>query len=87
MKKSNVLIILDGWGIGLRDDSNPIHRVKPQTIENFKKNYPMTSLQAGGIAVGLPWGEAGNSEVGHLTMGIGKIVYQYYPRISLSIQN
>jgi len=47
----------------------------------------MTSLQAGGIAVGLPWGEAGNSEVGTSDMGIGKIVYQYYPRISLSIQN
>ena len=87
MKKTKVLIILDGWGIGLRDDSNPIYHAKPATIEHFKKNYPMASLQSGGIAVGLPWGEPGNSEVGHLTMGIGKIVYQYYPRISLSIQN
>lgn len=87
MKKTKVLIILDGWGIGLRDDSNPIYHAKPATIEHFKQNYPMASLQSGGIAVGLPWGEPGNSEVGHLTMGIGKIVYQYYPRISLSIQN
>lgn len=87
MKKNNILIILDGLGIGPHDDSNPVHFVKPETLENFKKNYPMASLQASGIAVGLPWGEAGNSEVGHLTMGIGKIIYQYYPRISLSIEN
>ncbi len=87
MKKNNILIILDGWGIGSRDASNPIYSTNPETIENFKKNYPMTSLQASGIAVGLPWGEAGNSEVGHLTMGIGKIIYQYYPRITLSIEN
>ena len=39
----------------------------------------MTSLQASGIAVGLPWGEVGNSEVGHLTLGAGKVLYQYYP--------
>lgn len=87
MRKNLVLIILDGWGIGARDDSNPIYKVKPEIIENFKYNYPATSLQASGIAVGLPWGEAGNSEVGHLTMGIGKIIYQYYPRISLEIRN
>jgi len=86
MAKNTILVILDGWGIGACDDSNPIYKVKPATIEIFKQNYPATSLQASGIAVGLPWGEAGNSEVGHLTIGTGKIIYQYYPRISLAIR-
>ena len=79
--------MLDGWGIGAEGDSNPIHVAKPKTIEYIKNNFPSGALQASGIAVGLPWGEEGNSEVGHLTMGAGKIIYQHYPRISLSIRN
>ncbi len=85
MRNTVVLIVLDGWGIGRDDASNPIHVVQPKTISYIKNNFPSGSLQASGIAVGLPWGEEGNSEVGHLTMGIGKVVYQHYPRISLSI--
>jgi 2,3-bisphosphoglycerate-independent phosphoglycerate mutase len=87
MKKVCVLIVLDGWGIGPHDDSNPIYRAKTPTVNYFKKNYPMMSLQAAGIAVGLPWGEPGNSEVGHLTLGTGRIIYQHYPRISLAVRN
>jgi 2,3-bisphosphoglycerate-independent phosphoglycerate mutase len=86
-KKTCVLIILDGWGIGRHDESNPIYVVKPATFEWLTQNYPMTSLQASGIAVGLPWGEVGNSEVGHLTLGAGKVLYQYFPKITMAIQD
>jgi 2,3-bisphosphoglycerate-independent phosphoglycerate mutase len=86
-RKTAVLIVLDGWGIGRENESNPIHVVKPQSFEWLRMNYPMTSLQASGISVGLPWGEVGNSEVGHLTLGAGKVVYQYFPKISMSIED
>ncbi len=86
-KKTCVLIILDGWGIGHKDDSNAIYRAKTPTIDYIKKNYPTASLQSAGIAVGLPWNEAGNSEVGHLTLGAGRVIYQHYPRISLAVRN
>ncbi len=86
-KKTVVLAILDGWGIGKNDNSNPIYEVNPQNINYIKHNYPSGSLQASGIAVGLPWGEEGNSEVGHLTLGAGKILYQHFPRISLALKN
>jgi 2,3-bisphosphoglycerate-independent phosphoglycerate mutase len=86
-KKTVVLIVLDGWGIGANNQSNPLFIAKPQTFEWMAANYPVTSLQASGISVGLPWGEIGNSEVGHLTLGAGKVLYQYYPRITMSIQD
>jgi 2,3-bisphosphoglycerate-independent phosphoglycerate mutase len=86
-KKTAVLIILDGWGIGKNDQTNPLFVTKPSTFEWLAANYPLTSLQASGIAVGLPWGEVGNSEVGHLTLGAGKVVYQYYPKITMAIQD
>lgn len=87
VKKTCVLIVLDGWGIGRHDESNPIYVVKPATFEKLRAEYPMTSLQASGIAVGLPWGEVGNSEVGHLTLGAGKVLYQYFPKITMAIQD
>ena len=85
--KNVVLVVLDGWGIGRHDESNPIHVVKPATFQRLAETYPVTSLQASGIAVGLPWGEVGNSEVGHLTLGAGKVLYQYYPKITMAIQD
>ncbi|HUC01328.1 MAG TPA: 2,3-bisphosphoglycerate-independent phosphoglycerate mutase [Candidatus Paceibacterota bacterium] len=86
-KKTAVLIVLDGWGIGKNDETNPLFVGKPQTFAWLAENYPITSLQASGIAVGLPWGEVGNSEVGHLTLGAGKVLYQYYPKIVMAIQD
>jgi 2,3-bisphosphoglycerate-independent phosphoglycerate mutase len=86
-KKTCVLVVLDGWGIGRHDESNPIYIAKPPTFAWLAENYPMTSLQASGIAVGLPWGEVGNSEVGHMTLGAGKVLYQYYPKITMAIQD
>jgi len=87
VKKTVLLVILDGWGIGTHDESNPIYAVKPQIIESIKRIFPIGCLQASGIAIGLPWGEEGNSEVGHLTLGAGKVLYQHFPRISLAIQD
>lgn len=87
MPKGVVLVILDGWGVGPENDANPIHVVKPESFKFLEENYPVTSLQASGISVGLPWGEVGNSEVGHLTLGAGKVIYQHYPRITMAIQD
>ncbi|MDD4761438.1 MAG: 2,3-bisphosphoglycerate-independent phosphoglycerate mutase [Candidatus Pacebacteria bacterium] len=86
MKKNLILLILDGWGIGKREENNPLHSANPKTLEYLKRNFPSGSLQSAGIAVGLPWGEPGNSEIGHLSIGSGKIIYQSYPRISLLIK-
>ena len=86
-KRTIVLIILDGWGIGNLDESNPIHVIEPENIAFIKANYPAGALQASGISVGLPGGEEGNSEVGHLNIGAGKTIYQHFPRITLAIRN
>ena len=81
-----VLTILDGWGLSSSPD-NPLNQIELPTFDKLNTYYPLVALQASGISVGLPWGEPGNSEVGHMTMGMGKIIYQSFPRISLSIQN
>ncbi len=87
MKKTTVLLILDGFGIGKRESTNPIYVVNGEHLHYVKRKYALGALQAGGIAVGLPWGEVGNSEVGHLTIGAGKVMYQHYPRITLAIRD
>lgn len=87
MKKTCILVVLDGWGIGRNDESNPIYVVNPKNLARLKERFPMTSLQASGISVGLPWGEVGNSEVGHLTLGAGKVLYQYYPKITMAVRD
>lgn len=87
MFKPVVLIVLDGWGIGRSPKGNAIAEAHLPTIDKLNHFYPNTSVQASGISVGLPWGEYGNSEVGHITIGTGKIIYQSLPRISMSIQD
>ncbi len=87
MKRQVILAILDGWGIGPKDSSNPIHVATTPNLDFLKQNFPSGALQASGVAVGLPWGEEGNSEVGHLTIGAGKVLYQHYPRITLAIKD
>jgi len=82
-----VLVILDGWGINAELEGNAIATAKTPNVGYLKGNYPCIALQASGISVGLAWGEAGNSEVGHLTIGTGMILYQNLPRINLAIQN
>ena len=86
-KDSLVMVILDGWGIGTKDASNPINAAGPKNINHIRHNFPAGAIQASGIAVGLPWGEFGDSEVGHMTLGAGKVLYQHYPRISLAIKD
>ena len=87
MRKTVALIVLDGWGIGKDSESNPIHLARPKHLEALAKEFPVTSLQASGVSVGLPWGEVGNSEVGHLTLGAGRVIYQHLPRITMAIQD
>ena len=87
MKTTLVLAILDGWGIGTKDQGNPIHSAQLKTMPFLEAFFPGCALQASGIAIGLPWGEEGNSEVGHLTIGAGTVLYQHFPRISIAIEN
>ncbi|MBI3420899.1 MAG: 2,3-bisphosphoglycerate-independent phosphoglycerate mutase [Candidatus Sungbacteria bacterium] len=83
--KPLILLILDGFGISLQQEGNPVAAATLPTFNNIERNFPFTTLQASGVAVGLPWGEAGNSEVGHLTMGAGRVIYHHLPRIISSI--
>ncbi len=86
-KKPFVLAILDGWGFGKKEVGNPIKQANTPVIDGIAREYPMTLLQASGQAVGMTWGESGNSEVGHLSIGAGRIVEQYFSRISRSISD
>lgn len=86
MQKSRaVLIILDGWGIGPNYPGNAIKLAKTPTIDMLSTTFPHTELVASGESVGLPHGEDGNTETGHLNLGAGRIVYQDLPRINMSI--
>jgi 2,3-bisphosphoglycerate-independent phosphoglycerate mutase len=80
-----VLIIADGWGVSATVKGNAIAQAKTPVIDRLFQRYPHTTLQASGLAVGLPEGQMGNSEVGHLNMGAGRVVYQDLTRISKSI--
>ena len=82
------LVILDGWGIGREDDEfNSIARADTPHIKLLTELYPVTKLVCSGEAVGLPEGQMGNSEVGHLNIGSGRIIYQELTRISKSIKD
>ncbi len=83
--KPVVLLILDGWGVAPTSRSNAISSAKTPAINKLTANYPVMTLQASGEAVGLGWGEMGNSEVGHINLGTGQIIYQNLPRINKSI--
>lgn len=83
--KPLVLVILDGWGIAQSGKSNAISQANKPFFDEVLLSYPHTQLTASGQSVGLPSNEAGNSEVGHLNIGAGKIVYQDEPRINSAI--
>ncbi len=83
--KPVILIILDGWGIAPPSAGNAITQAKTPVMNSLIASFPALTLQAAGQTVGLPWGKMGNSEVGHLTIGSGKIIYQNFPRITQSI--
>ena len=78
---------MDGFGINPADKGNAIKMAKTPNLDKLFLNYPHTQLSASGMAVGLPDGQMGNSEVGHTNMGAGRIVYQELTRITKSIQD
>ena len=84
MDRKVLLMILDGWGEGRQDESNVIYTQGAPYIEGLRKQYPMGTLQACGEAVGLPEGQMGNSEVGHLNLGAGRVVYQDLVKINIA---
>lgn len=82
-----VLLILDGWGYSPDQQGNAIAQASLPALRDIEAHYPFFLLKASGIAVGLPWAESGNSEVGHLTIGSGRVVLQAMPRIIKAIQD
>lgn len=84
--KPAILIILDGFGWREETDGNAVAQAKKPNFDRYWETYPHTLLQASGEAVGLPQGQMGNSEVGHLNIGAGRVVYQDLTRISKSIR-
>lgn len=85
--KKVALIILDGLGIAPAATGNAVFRARVPTLNDMVNNYPALTLQASGPLVGLPWGQMGNSESGHLNIGAGRIVGEDLPRITMAIQN
>ena len=83
--KPVVLIILDGYGVAAPSKGNAITLARKPNLNSYLNSYPVLTLQAAGEAVGLSWGEMGNSEVGHLSLGSGRILYQNLPRITRAI--
>ena len=86
MSRKFGLIILDGWGIGDKSESDAIYHAKTPYMDSLLANYPASTLLTSGEDVGLPDGQMGNSEVGHLNIGGGRIVYQELTRINKSIR-
>ena len=86
-KKLTMLMILDGFGENPKKEGNAVKLAKTPNIDRLMKEYPNTKIAASGLAVGLPEGQMGNSEVGHTNIGAGRIVYQELTRITKSIEN
>ncbi|MEG0283299.1 MAG: 2,3-bisphosphoglycerate-independent phosphoglycerate mutase [Erysipelotrichales bacterium] len=86
MKKPVVLCIMDGVGIGEANDGNAYYLASTPTLDKLKKEYPCAKLKCSGMNVGLPDGQMGNSEVGHLNIGAGRIVYQSLTMINKKIE-
>src|SRR5215203_7148520 len=84
--KRVILVIMDGWGLGKVESSDAIRQAKTPFVASLYANYPNTTLVTCGEAVGLPEGQMGNSEVGHLNLGAGRVVYQELQRINVAIR-
>lgn len=82
-----ILLILDGFGVSDEVRGNPVASAKKPTFDMLEKSYPWTLLQASSLVVGLPFGEPGNSEVGHLTIGAGRPIHHHLPKIIHSIRD
>jgi 2,3-bisphosphoglycerate-independent phosphoglycerate mutase len=87
MSKKTILLILDGWGIPENENASAIYHANTPFIDSLYKNYPNATLLTHGMNVGLPDGQMGNSEVGHMNLGAGRIVYQDLVKINLAVEN
>jgi len=87
MNKKTILLILDGWGIPEDKNASAIYHANTPFIDSLYKNYPNATLLTHGMNVGLPDGQMGNSEVGHMNLGAGRIVYQDLAKINLAVEN
>jgi 2,3-bisphosphoglycerate-independent phosphoglycerate mutase len=87
MQKRVLLMILDGWGLGSNPKISAVAHAKTPYINSLFQKYPHSKLEASGLAVGLPAGQMGNSEVGHMNIGAGRVVYQDLVRINKSIED
>ena len=82
MNKKVILIILDGWGIATDKNVSAIDKANTPFVDSLYGKYPNSTLEASGLAVGLPEGQMGNSEVGHMNIGAGRVVYQDLVKIN-----
>ncbi len=82
-----MLVIMDGWGWREETEGNAVRLANTPNVDQYRREYPFTLLDASGEAVGLPSGQMGNSEVGHLNLGAGRIVYQELTRINMAIRD
>lgn len=87
MKKPVMLMILDGYGLSEHVEGNAVKAALKPNLDKLVREYPSSVIEASGMSVGLPEGQMGNSEVGHLNIGAGRIVYQSLTRITKSIQD
>ncbi|SFI65328.1 phosphoglycerate mutase [Kaistella treverensis] len=87
MSKKAILAILDGWGLGTDPKISAIAQANTPFIDSCYENFPHTTLEASGIAVGLPFGQMGNSEVGHMNLGAGRVVYQNLVKLNMAVEN
>lgn len=87
MEKKVLLMILDGWGIATNPAVSAIDKAKTPFVDSLYTKYPHAKLEASGLAVGLPAGQMGNSEVGHMNIGAGRIVYQDLVKINQAVAN
>src|SRR5256885_3989578 len=86
-EKKVILIIMDGWGLGKIKSSDAIQHANVPFVKSLYSKYPNSTLITCGEAVGLPEGQMGNSEVGHLNLGAGRIVYQELQRINVAVRD
>src|SRR5881396_3821158 len=82
-----ILIIMDGWGLGKVKSADAIQNADVPFVQSLYTRYPNTTLTTCGEAVGLPEGQMGNSEVGHMNLGAGRIVYQELQRINVAVRD
>ncbi|HWQ99341.1 MAG TPA: 2,3-bisphosphoglycerate-independent phosphoglycerate mutase [Candidatus Methylomirabilis sp.] len=85
--KPVILVVIDGFGVAPSIDGNAVREARMPVMQRLIESYPAMTVQSSGMAVGLSWGEMGNSEVGHITIGAGRVFYQSLPRVNVAIEN